>query len=391
MPAANWVVTIGMAKEPSWGTITNPATVFLSSPAPVFNEKQEAIFDRGLRGIRSATQALTFGAGHTELNIPDMPWYGDDSGHLLMAMLGVDTIAGTARAGTIGAVAAGATSATYTPGTGGASVTGDVFKIDAGLPTQEIVIPTSIAANVWTVPATGPGSFRFAHGASAPAASLFTHVLTVLNTGQPPSYTVAKYDSLNSTNARQVAGVYFEELSLKLANPGSFMLAAKGRGKLGTNAARSTAAYSAEPFNVPWQAVFTIGGVANARVVDWEMTIKAPNDQIFGMNGTQSPTAAVSDQLIVTGKATIVPDDYTEFNYYLNNTQPPVSILLDNGATRTAFQMSRVGFVDPVTLEHSANYSLLQVTYEAISNPTDAGTGNAPLRATLMNLKSVAY
>src|SRR2546421_7341276 len=104
--------------------------------APAFNEIQDPIFDRGLRGIRSETQAMTFGAGHTEFDIPDMPWYGDDSGHLLMALLGTDTIAGTARTGTIGAVSAGATSVTYTPGTGGASVTGDIFKIDAGLATQ---------------------------------------------------------------------------------------------------------------------------------------------------------------------------------------------------------------------------------------------------------------
>src|SRR5256885_13449830 len=117
MPRPNWVVNSGLAKESVWGTAITPATTFLSSPTPAFNEIQDPIFDRGLRGIRSETQALVFGAGHTEFDIPDMPWYGDDSGHLIMAMLGVDTIAGTARTGTIGAVSAGATSVTYTPST----------------------------------------------------------------------------------------------------------------------------------------------------------------------------------------------------------------------------------------------------------------------------------
>jgi hypothetical protein len=389
MSQPNWVVWLGLAKEPSWGTVTNPATTFLSTMAPVFDEKQDPIFDRGLRGIRSAAQAMTFGAGHTEFDTGAMPWYGDDSGHLLMAMLGTDTIAGTARTGTIGAVSVGATSVTYTPGAGGASVTGDVFKIDAGLATQEIVIPTSIAANVWTVPATGTGSFRFAHSASAPAASLFSHTLSVLNTGQPPSYTLAKYDKLVAT-ARQIAGCYFESVTIKMTNPGQLTISGKGRGKLGTNATASTAAYSSEPFNVPWQAVFTVGGVANARFTDWEMTILAANDQIFGMNGTQSPTAAVSDQLTITGKFICVPDDYTEFNYWVANTQPAASILLDNNSTVTTFTMSKVA-IETAVLAHGGNYTLLNGTFEAIANSTDAGTGNAPLKALLRNAKAVAY
>jgi hypothetical protein len=389
MPQPNWVAWLGLAKEPSWGTVTNPATTFLSTMVPVFDEKQDPIFDRGLRGIRSAAQALSFGAGHTEFDTGLMPWYGDDSGHLLMAMLGADAITGTTRTGTIGAVSAGATSVTYAPGVGGASVTGDVFKIDAGLPTQEVVIPTSIAANVWTVPATGTGSFRFAHGAAAPAASLFTHTMTVLNTGQPPSYTLAKFDKLLAT-ARQIAGCYFESVTIKLTNPGQLTITGKGRGKLGTNAAASTAVYSSEPFNVPWQAVMTVAGVANARFIDFELTILAANDQIFGMNGTQSPTAAVSDQLTVTGKYICVPDDYTEYNYFLNNTQPSVSILLDNNATRTQFQMSKAA-VTTTVLAHGGNYTLLNGTFEALANPTDAGTGNAPIKAILQNTKAVAY
>ena len=152
MPQPNWLVQIGFAKESVWGTAIATPTFSVSVDAPVFDEQQDPIPDRGLRGVRSATQSMSFGAGHAEVTVPDMPWYGDDSGHWLMAMLGVDTISGTARTGTIGAVSAGATSATYTAGTGGAGVTGDVYKIDAGLPTQEIVIPTSTPSTSITPP-----------------------------------------------------------------------------------------------------------------------------------------------------------------------------------------------------------------------------------------------
>ena len=389
MPQPNWKVNVGMAKESTWGTAVTPATIFLSCPAPVFSEKQTPVWDRGLRGIRSGAQGMIFADGHSELDLSNMPWYGDDSGNLLMALMGTDTITGAAKTGTIGAVSIGATSVTYTPGTGGASVTGDIFKIDAGLPTQEIVVPTSIAANVWTVPASGPNSFKFAHTAAAPAVSLFTHTMTVLNSANPPSYTFQKYDALIAT-ARTLAGVYLEEVTLKFASPGILTVDAKGRGKMGTNVTAPTAVFSTEVFNVPWQATFTVAGVANARVVDFTVSLKAPVDQIFGMAATQSPTAAVPDQLTVEGSFSVVPDDYTEYNYYLNNTQPSILLALDNGATRTTLQMSKVGITEE-TLQHDKNYSMIAGNYEAIANSTDAGTGNAPLKATLNNLKAVAY
>jgi hypothetical protein len=388
-PQPNWKVNVGMAKEPSWGTQTVPATIFLSCPAPVFSEKQTPVWDRGLRGIRSGAQAMSFADGHSEIDLPNMPWYGDDSGNLLMALMGADAITGAARSGTIGAVSAGATSVTYTAGTGGASVTGDIFKIDAGLPTQEIVVPTSIAANVWTVPATGPNSFKFAHTASAPATSLFTHTMTVLNSANPPSWTFQKYDALIAT-ARTLAGVYLEEVTLKFSSPGILTVDAKGRGKMGANVAAPTAVYSSELFNVPWQAAFTVGGVANARVVDFTVSLKAPVDQIFGMANTQSPTSAIPDQLTVDGSFSVVPDDYTEYVYFLNNTQPAVVLAMDNGSTRTTIQMSKVGITEE-TLQHDKNYSMIAGTFEAIANSTDAGTGNAPLKATLFNSRAAAY
>jgi hypothetical protein len=392
MPQPNWIVNVGLAKEVGgWGVVVNPQTTFLSCAKPLFTSKQAPIYDKGLRGIRAETQGIQFGEGHEEIALPDMPFYGDDSGHLLMAMFGADAITGAAKNGTIGAVAAGATSVTYTPGAGGASVTGDIFKIDAGLPTQEIVIPTSVAANVWTVPATGPNSFRFAHGAGATAVSLFQHILSLLNTGNPASYTFAKYDGLVAT-ARQSAGVYLEELTFKFVSPGALTVSAKGRGKLATNATKSpTPAWSVELFTVPWQGLFTLAGAATARFVDFELSLKAAVDQIFGMAATQSPTGAIVDQLTATGKFTVVPDDYTEFNYYLTNGQPSLLAAWDTGSTRLSLQMSKLAMLDPTVLEHSGNYSILTSTFEAIANATDAGVGNSPIKATLLNSKAVVY
>lgn len=390
MPQPNWLVTVGLAKETVWGTAVTPPTTFLSTSAPVFTEKQVTVFDKGLRGIRSATQSMSFGAGHAEIDIPGMPWYGDDSGHLLMGMMGSDVLTGsTANTGTVNATSNSGTSTLTVLGFAPTAGGGQYFTVNPNSATAEVVLSASAAGQVITT--TTP--LKSTHVATEPIKQLAIHTLSLLNNAQPPSYTLAKYDGLNTTNARQIAGCYFEDVAIKFASTAGLTMDAKARGKMGTNVAKGTAVYSSESFNVPWQAAFTINAIANARVVDFTINIKATNDQIFGMNATQSPTAAISDQLTVTGTFTIVPDDYTELNYYLQNTQPAVSILLDNGNTQTVFQMSKVALIDPVTFAHSGNYTTLTATFEAISNVTDAGqpSGNAPFKAILRNQKGVVY
>lgn len=390
-PQPNWIVTVGLAKETTWGTPVSPST-FLSTNAPVFTEKQVAIFDRGLRGIRSQTQSMTFGAGHSEFNIPGQPFYSDDSGHLLMSMMGTDTLTGgvATKTGTLASATVGAVTLSYTvTAATPPPVANDVFKVTDATNGNQIVTPTVVTGSgpyTLTVPAL-PKAIT----AGSVVSNLAVHTLTMLNSAQPPSYTLTKFDGLNTTNARQIAGCYFEELNLKFASSAGITIDAKGRGKMGANVAKTTATYSPEPFLVPWQSTFTVAGVANGQLVDFSMDIKAANDQIFGMANTQSPTAAISDQIAVTGTFTVVPGDYTEMNYYLQGTQPSISVLVDNGNTQALFQMSKCAILDPTTFSHSGNYTTLTGTYEAISNSTDAGTGNAPLKAVLRNLKSAQY
>ncbi len=393
MPQPTWLVQAGQAKEPSWGTATVPPTMSVSVDAPVFNEDQEEIKDTGVRGVRSMTQGIRFGSASTVVNWPSMPWYGDDSGHFAMAMMGADAVTGTARTGTLSAVSAGGTAATYTPGTGGSTVTGDIFVIDAGLPTQEIVVPTSIAANVWTVPATGLNSFKFAHTGGAAVKTLFQHVISQFNTGAPPSYTCVKYDNLVAT-ARQVTGVYYDQLDVDLASPGKFLHSVKGLGKFGSDITKPVfPAYSAEVFDTSWQASFVIAGVANARLTGFKASFKAKSNQIFGMNGTQSATAAISSQLTLTGSVIVVPDDYTEFRYYVNNTQPSVLLTADTGSTRTVLQMSQTAFLKPANFDHAPGpgFTTYKANWEAVTNATDGVVGNAVCKWILWNGRSTAY
>lgn len=315
MPKATWQVFTGLAKETTWGTGVT-ATTFLPCSQPKFEDVIDPVYDDSMKGIASKNHSYTPGVSHGEFELPDMPFYPDDSGHLLMGVLGADAITGA-----------------------------------------------------------GP----------------YTHTMTVLNTGAPPSYTLVKYDALVAT-VRQIAGGYFEEVTIKFANPGRLTIGAKGSGKTGANVTKPTASYSTAAFYVPFQGVLTWAGGANARMVEMELTIKRPVEQVFGISNVSDPTAAVSGQLEVEGTVTFAPDDYTEFTAFLTNTQPSFSTLFTSGTNTMTIQMSKLALVSPSVLDHGGPYTKFSTKFTAIDNATDAGaSGNAPLKIVLVNGKSVAY
>ena len=386
-PVATWQYFTGMAKEPAWGTAT-AATSFFLVPAAKHQPRFEDQFDQGMRGSAARDQAYYQGTGWTELDWPDMYWYPDDSGHFLMGMLGVDTLTGTARSGTIGAVAAGATSLTYTVVSGGAPILGDIFVIETGTNVSEVVVPTNVTGAgpyTLTVPA-----IRFAHGAASPAAALFSHAITLNNTAAAPSYTAARFTGLQAT-AEQVAGVYWEQVELRFQNQGKLSVGARGRGLIQGTVTKPTNTYSTAQFVMPWQAKVTIGGVQNTQLQDATITIARPVDMIFGMQNSQNASAAVQDRMAVTGKMTFAASDMTEFNYYFQNTQPVVLVQFFGGSGLLTLQMSKVAFNDPTNLDYGTRYARTMASFNAIANATDASTGVSPLKAIAVSARSTSY
>src|SRR5215472_13204648 len=178
-PIPRWKQFVGVGKEGTWN---NPATatVFYPITASDHTPQFEDILDDGYRGNAAQEQAYYQGVGWTEVNWPGMNFYPDTSAVLLMGMLGLDTVTGTARTGTLnGATAAGATSLSYNASTGGAPAVNDIFGIDAGLSTAEQVTVSAVSG-------TGPytltvGATRFAHANLAAMATLFQHAITLNN------------------------------------------------------------------------------------------------------------------------------------------------------------------------------------------------------------------
>lgn len=218
----------------------------------------------------------------------------------------------------------------------------------------------------------------------------YTHTITLLNSALPPSYTLVKFDALLAT-ARSVAGSYMEDVTLKFAHRGALTVGVKARGKIEANVTAPSNTYSSAPILMPWQGALTLGGGSNAKLIDFSLNIKRPVELIFGINNSQDATAGNVGPIEVTGKMTFVPTDFTEINYYLNNTQPATSIVFTSGTNTLTLQMTKTAFEDPTELDHGSAYAKISASFRAIANATDAGTGNSPLKVIAVNGKAAAY
>lgn len=307
LPIPSWELFLGIAPETTWGTAV-AATDYWPIMKPKFSVVYEPIEDIGFRSNASELQAWYQGVGSTLIDVPDMLFYPNATGHLLMGMLGVDT-------------------------------------------------------NV-TV----------------------THTLTLLNTALPKSYTLQKFWGGVAT-VDQVAGVYWSDLTFKFVNPGKLTVSAKGRGKIQTQATKPTFSADTNSVFLPWQATFSLGG-ANTKIIDCTINLTRPVEWIWGFNNAQDGTGGNVGPLRVKGTITAASTDLTELNFYLNNTQPTVSIVFTSGSNSLTFQMTKVAVVSPSELDHGNPYARTVLTFDAVANATDAGTGNAPFKCILVNTRS---
>lgn len=93
LPIPSWELFLGVAPETTWGTAV-AATDYWPIMKPRFSVVYEPIEDIGFRSNASELQAWYQGVGSTVIDCPDMLFYPSASGHLIKAVLGVDTISG---------------------------------------------------------------------------------------------------------------------------------------------------------------------------------------------------------------------------------------------------------------------------------------------------------
>jgi hypothetical protein len=222
-------------------------------------------------------------------------------------------------------------------------------------------------------------------GASAP----FSHAFSVLNTGtgQPPTYTLN--DNYVAGN-RQYASAKFSELGFKFSDDGLLTYSAKTTTYGSVPATAPTTSFSSVPPMVGWQGTVTIGGTAQAGVIDGEVTIKRTVTVINAIDGTQQPSSLWSGPVQVDGKATLIMEDDSFLTQYLTNAKPAIefNFTAGTGATLVGLKlhMSKCA-ISAADITRGKDYVEVPITWTAIANTTDIGTsgGYSPIKVTVQN------
>lgn len=237
---------------------------------------------------------------------------------------------------------------------------------------------------------------------SGPVSSIYTHILSLLNTGtgQPPSHTFSDWQGLTATSqARSYAGGSLSELTLK-GNPESSLLEFSAKGSAFWSAAFPTAPptnnVGTEVPAAAWRVELAFGGALPGSKVltvrEWEVTTTREISVQHTSRNSQDPYIIQRGPIETTGKFFVAkPSDETFLNYFRDNTQPQFQLLVSNGLAganaRTltidilncAFTMTEINRSDP-----AVGYDC---TFEAVGNTTNGGAsgGSAPVKYTVTN------
>lgn len=236
-------------------------------------------------------------------------------------------------------------------------------------------------------------------GASAP----FSHAISLLNSGtaQPSTLTITDWQGLPATNfARQYTGCALSELTITgNAESELIMLEWKGLGWASNIAAAApTSAPSTALPIATWRSLVGLGGPATGGTLDstlgdFELKISRKLDQIFTAQNSQNPYITQRGEVTATMKLDFAAPA-AETNAYLafiNNTQPQIQIIIDNGLTLgAALGMTidvQIGAYDTSKIDRGKEAVAYSGTVKPMANTTNAGAsgGYSPVKVTLRN------
>lgn len=217
----------------------------------------------------------------------------------------------------------------------------------------------------------------------------YTHPLTLLNAGDPPSYTLTLFDNLIAT-ARRISGAQINEVLLKWATKGRLTMQVKGIGKIADTVAKPAEVFSAAAAYLGWQYTANVGG-ANLNMEEGELLLKRDVGPIYGGAGTQDMNQRVIAEMYASGRHTFAPQSDTEKAFYTGNTQPATSIVFTSGANTLTIQLTKTAYGKGSDIDRSQKYSRVILPYKGIANATDGSTGNGPCKIIAVNTKAVAY
>ena len=228
-------------------------------------------------------------------------------------------------------------------------------------------------------------------GAAAP----YTHVFTPKNNGngQPKSLTLTDFDAIQS---RAFPAQMVSDLSFMFNATQALTWTANVTGFASGEVADPTASFSTVRITPSWAGACTVAGVWTPRLVSGQLDLKRKLTVVPTIAGTQNPFCVWVGPVTATGKLSFIAQDETELLDYLNNTQPALVLDFLQGSgsslTEVKFQMSKCAYT-AATKNRSADYEVIDVTFTARANTTDAGStaGMSPIKVTLQNAKSASF
>ncbi|MEV6833476.1 phage tail tube protein [Streptomyces sp. NPDC051133] len=395
---------VGIANESAQGTpVAMTATVLVNEVKPKDNPTW--LDDKSWRGsMVSDAYAKIQGVKVAELELGG-PAYGDGLGYFLRNILGdmavVGTSTGTGGTTLSASAAAGATSIS----TVATIPNGTVVQIGSGATAEVFTTGTPTGSGPYTIPlATPAGGLAYAHASAQavqPVTGPFTQAHSLLNSGsgQPISHTITHFLGPTATSgARQYPGACFSEIGLKW-NAESELLTWSGKATTWPSVALGSAP-TANPSTVlpvaSWRMLVGIGGPATGgtlinTVTDGELTIKRELNPYYTVTGSQNPYVIQRGGISVEGKLNFVASDESPLLYMLNNTQPQLQIVLDNGLSglnKVTFQIDCqiAAFTDS---EPDGSKSAVEYgnSFTALPNTVNSGGsgGYSPIKLSLTN------
>lgn len=351
---------VACTREQVPGTI--PASVGSSVPVAGFEPEDKPLWlpDENLRAAMGDMYDMLQGPVIAETTIPASNVYMDMIGFPLHAVLGDYTQSAPAATPntTLTALAsAGATTLTVASGTSfTVGMWIQVYNTGSSGP-AEIVKVLSGASTSITLDPTTPLRLNHASGATVTnttvAAGTYTHTFSVLNSGlisgsvytnygQPATLTWTDRTNVPATGqARQYAFGRMTDVTLT----GNAEKLFQWNGSLTSYVGQIAASAPSPSFStvraVPqWQSSVNLattgalGAVYN--ISEWVTTMARKAEAYFDNDGSQNPFVIGAGELAVSGKLTFSPaTDETALLYMLNNTQPQLQFILNNGLLTT--------------------------------------------------------
>ena len=404
---------IGFGKETagSSGTaVASTNTVAMSKFTPT--DKVTYLEDDAWRGAMAQLYNEIQGVEISDLSMGG-PLFADSIGYPLAGILGDywQSVNGTAGTATTlnGGTSVGATAVTLTSATGFSGTS--IFAVGGtGTTSEEVRQGISLVGSVlyFTPPLYQAHLTAAAVTPYSATGITYNHNFALLNAGagmggfanaQPPTYTIVDANTPPaSTGARQYAYAVPTELTLSGMSTGLVEWEAKYTaiasaiaGVTPTNTLSSVAPQPA------WNTTVSIGGTSEFNNIEYKVTLMRKAEPIFGNNAQQAPFAIPRGWFNAELAMNFDPAvDETEFLFFLNNTQPTLSIVSSNGLAGTSaasitFTAQVAAFITGQLTDAKESFGY-DLTGKLVANSTNVGpsAGLGPIIITLKNAV-VAY